>query len=161
MQAFANNHFVCFSSQKLPYGGASVFVYGILAHFHNIIKTRNILKNIPRFWYASSKHIPYSNKLPSQFVTNTPYVSPLKNCRTVVRQFLYYGVRVPTTRNNNKKAIRYKYLMAFLVRCRSRHSVSKGPPDLSPKFFRFAQNLDTRVRAPTTQNNKITVRNKS
>ena len=24
-----------------------------------------------------SKHIPYSNKLPSQFVTNTPYVSPL------------------------------------------------------------------------------------
>ena len=100
MQAFANNHFVCFSSQKLPYGGASVFVYGVLAHHHNIIKTRNILKNIPRFWYASSKHIPYSNKLPSQFVTNTPYVSPLKNCRTVVRQFLYYGVRVPTTRNN-------------------------------------------------------------
>lgn len=161
MQAFANNHFVCFSSQNLPYGGASDFVYGVLAYFHNIIKTRNILKNIPRFWYASSKHIPYSNKLPSQFVTNTPYVSPLKNCRTVVRQFLYYGVRVPTTRNNNKKAIRYKYLMAFLVRCRSRHSVSKGPPDLSPKFFRFAQNLDTRVRAPTTQNNKITVRNKS
>ena len=97
-------------------GGASDFVYGVLAYFHNIIKTRNILKNIPRFWYASSKHIPYSNKLPSQFVTNTPYVSPLKNCRTVVRQFLYYGVRVPTTRNNNKKAIRYKYLMAFLVR---------------------------------------------
>ena len=116
MQAFANNHFVCFSSQNLPYGGASDFVYGVLAYFHNIIKTRNILKNIPRFWYASSKHIPYSNKLPSQFVTNTPYVSPLKNCRTVVRQFLYYGVRVPTTRNNNKKAIRYKYLMAFLVR---------------------------------------------
>ena len=100
MQAFANNHFVCFSSQNLPYGGASDFVYGVLAYFHNIIKTRNILKNIPRFWYASSKHIPYSNKLPSQFVTNTPYVSPLKNCRTVVRQFLYYGVRVPTTRNN-------------------------------------------------------------
>ncbi len=93
MQAFANNHFVCFSSQNLPYGGASDFVYGVLAYFHNIIKTRNILKNIPRFWYASSKHIPYSNKLPSQFVTNTPYVSPLKNCRTVVRQFLYYGVR--------------------------------------------------------------------
>ena len=44
-----------------------------------------------------SKHIPYSNKLPSQFVTNTPYVSPLKICRTVVRQILYYGVRVPTT----------------------------------------------------------------
>ena len=100
MQAFANNHFVCFSSQNLPYGGASDFVYGILAHFLNIIKTRNILKNILRFWYASSKHIPYSNKLPSQFVTNTPYVFPLKNCRTVVRQFLYYGVRVPTTRNN-------------------------------------------------------------
>lgn len=99
MQAFANNHFVCFSSQKLPYGGASVFVYGVLAYFHNIIKTRNILKNIPRFWYASSKHIPYSNKLPSQFVTNTPYVSPLKNCRTVVRQFLYYGVRSRTDKS--------------------------------------------------------------
>ena len=40
---------------------------------------------------------------------------PFKICRTVVRQFLYYGVRVPTTRNN-KKAIRYEYLMAFLVR---------------------------------------------
>ena len=36
-----------------------------------------------------SKHIPYSNKLPSQFVTNTLYVSPLKICRTVVRQILY------------------------------------------------------------------------
>lgn len=33
-------------------GGASDFVYGVLAYFHNIIKTRNILKNIPRFWYA-------------------------------------------------------------------------------------------------------------
>ena len=42
----------------------------------------------------------------------------------------------------------------FFVRCRSRHSVSKGPPDLSPKFFRFAWNLDTRVRVPTTRNNK-------
>ena len=41
-----------------------------------------------------------------------------KSCGRIlaVRQFLYYGVRVPTTRNNNKKAIRYKYLMAFLVR---------------------------------------------
>ena len=68
-------------------------------------------------------------------------------------------VRVPTTQNN-KKVIRYKYLMAFLVRCRSRHSVSKGPPDLSPKFFRFAQNLDTRVRVPTTQNNKKVIRYK-
>ena len=117
MQAFANNHFVCFSSpHKVKDFVGTPEIKSILAHFHNIIKTRNILKNIPRFWYASSKHIPYSNKLPSQFVTNTPYVSPLKNCRTVVRQFLYYGVRVPTTRNNNKKAIRYKYLMAFLVR---------------------------------------------
>ena len=116
MQAFANNHFVCFSSQKLPYGGASVFVYGVLAHHHNIIKSPKRTNPPWNFWYASSKHIPYSNKLSSQFVTNTPYVSPLKNCRTVVRQFLYYGVRVPTTRNNNKKAIRYKYLMAFLVR---------------------------------------------
>ena len=78
----------------------------------DIIKTRNILKNIPRFWYASSKHIPYSNKLPSQFVTNTPYVSPLKNCRTVVRQFLYYGVRVPTTRNN-KNSEADKYLLRY------------------------------------------------
>ena len=59
-----------------------------------------------------------------------------------------------TLSQHNKKAIRYKYLMTFLVRCRSRHSVSKGPPDLSPKFFRFAQNLDTRVRVPTTRNNK-------
>lgn len=100
MQAFANNHFVCFSSQKLPYGGASVFVYGVLAHHHNIIKSPKRTNPPWTFWYASSKHIPYSNKLPSQFVTNTPYVSPLKNCRTVVRQFLYYGVRVPTTRNN-------------------------------------------------------------
>ena len=76
-----------------------------------------------------------------------------------MRQILYYGVRVPTTQNN-KKVIRYKYLMTFLVRCRSRHSVSKGPPDLSPKFFRFAQNLDTRVRVPTTQNNKKVIRYK-
>ena len=97
-KSICNEYSICFSSQKLPYGGASVFV----------------------LWGSS----PYNPK-------------------------------------NNKKAIRYKYLMAFLVRCRSRHSVSKGPPDLSPKFFRFAQNLDTRVRAPTTQNNKITVRNKS
>ena len=96
----------------LNLGGASVFVYGVLAYFHNIIKTRNILKNIPRFWYASSKHIPYSNKLPSQFVTNTPYVSPLKNCRTVVRQFLYYGVRVPTTQNN-KNSEADKYLLRY------------------------------------------------
>jgi len=35
---------------------------------------------------------------------------------------------------------------------RARHSVLKGPLDLSSKFFRFAQNLDTRVRIPTTQN---------
>lgn len=42
------------------------------------------------FWYALSKHIPYSNKLSSQFVTNTPYVSPLKSCRTVVRQLLCF-----------------------------------------------------------------------
>lgn len=97
-KSICNEYSICFSSQKLPYSGASVFV----------------------LWGSS----PYNPK-------------------------------------NNKKAIRYKYLMAFLVRCRSRHSVSKGPPDLSPKFFRFAQNLDTRVRAPTTQNNKITVRNKS
>ena len=102
-KSICNEYSICFSSQKLPYGGASVFVYGVLAYFHNIIKTRNILKNIPRFWYVSSKHIPYSNKLPSQFVTNTPYVSPLKNCRTVVRQFLYYGVRVPTTQKIIKK----------------------------------------------------------
>lgn len=92
-----------------------------------------------------SKHIPYSNKLPSQFVTNTPYVSPLKNCRTVVRlvethsvikakckhlptitsyvsplkicrtvvrQILYYGVRVPTTRNNKNSEVD-KYLLRY------------------------------------------------
>ena len=51
-KSICNEYSICFSSQKLPYGGASVFVYGALAHFHNIIKTRNILKNIPRFWYA-------------------------------------------------------------------------------------------------------------
>lgn len=59
-----------------------------------------------------SKHIPYSNKLPSQFVTNTPYVSPLKICRTVVRQILYYGVRVPTTRNNKNSEVD-KYLLRY------------------------------------------------
>ena len=51
-KSICNEYSIWFSSQKLPYGGASVFVYGALAHFHNIIKTRNILKNIPRFWYA-------------------------------------------------------------------------------------------------------------
>ena len=51
-KSICNEYSICFSSQKLPYGGASVFVYGVLAYFHNIIKTRNILKNIPRFWYA-------------------------------------------------------------------------------------------------------------
>ena len=77
------------------------FLYMVCcAHHHNIIKSPKRTNPPWTFWYASSKHIPYSNKLPSQFVTNTPYVSPLKNCRTVVRQFLYYGVRVPTTRNN-------------------------------------------------------------
>ena len=93
-----------------------------------------------------SKHIPYSNKLPSQFVTNTPYVSPLKICRTVVRlvethsvikakckhlptitsyvsplkicrtvvrQILYYGVRVPTTRNNKNSEVDIYLLRYF------------------------------------------------
>ncbi len=70
-KSICNEYSICFSSQKLPYGGASVFV----------------------LWGSS----PYNPK-------------------------------------NNKKAIRYKYLMAFLVRCRSRHSVSKGPPNLSQIF---------------------------
>ena len=52
MQAFANNHFVCFSSQKLPYGGASVFVYGVLAHHHNIIKSPKRTNPPWTFWYA-------------------------------------------------------------------------------------------------------------
>ena len=52
MQAFANNHFVCFSSQKLPYGGASVFVYGALAHHHNIIKSPKRTNPPWTFWYA-------------------------------------------------------------------------------------------------------------
>lgn len=116
MQAFANNHFVCFSSQNLPYGGASDFVYGVLAHHHNIIKSPKRTNPPWTFWYASSKHIPYSNKLPSQFVTNTPYVSPLKNCRTVVRQFLYYGVRVPTTLKIIKIAKQINICFAILVR---------------------------------------------
>ena len=81
-------------------GGASVFVLWCSCILSDIIKSPKRTNPPWTFWYASSKHIPYSNKLPSQFVTNTPYVSPLKNCRTVVRQFLYYGVRVPTTRNN-------------------------------------------------------------
>lgn len=117
-----------------------------------------------------SKHIPYSNKLPSQFVTNTPYVSPLKICRTVVRLVETHSVikakckhlptitsyvsSIPTKsltlwgpRNkeysralsqHNKNEEHSKEHSSFLVRCRSRHSVSKGPPDLSPKFFRFA-----------------------
>ena len=59
-----------------------------------------------------------------------------------------------TISQHNKNEEHSKEHSSFLVRCRSRHSVSKGPPDLSPKFFRFAQNLDTRVRVPTTQNNK-------
>lgn len=80
------------------------FLYTVCcAHHHNIIKSQKRTNPPWTFWYASSKHIPYSNKLPSQFVTNTPYVSPLKNCRTVVRQFLYYGVRVPTTLKIIKK----------------------------------------------------------
>ena len=61
-----------------------------------------------------SKHIPYSNKLPSQFVTNTPYVSPLKNCRTVVRQFLYmvcyaHNHNIIKTRNILKNIPRFWY----------------------------------------------------
>ncbi len=92
---------------------------------------------------AKCKHLP----------TITSYVSPLKNCRTVVRQFLYM-VCCAHHHNIIKKPKADKSTLDFLVRCRSRHSVSKGPPDLSPKFFRFAQNLDTRVRVPTTRNNK-------
>ena len=52
MQAFANNHFVCFSSQNLPYGGASDFVYGVLAHHHNIIKSPKRTNPPWTFWYA-------------------------------------------------------------------------------------------------------------
>lgn len=65
-----------------------------------------------------------------------------------------------TLSQHNKNEEHSKEHSSFLVRCRSRHSVSKGPPDLSPKFFRFAQNLDTRVRVPTTQNNKKVIRYK-
>ena len=69
-KSICNEYSICFSSQNLPYGGASDFVKVCYAHHHNIIKTRNILKNIPRFWYAvgpvtqsrkvhSSKHTPW------------------------------------------------------------------------------------------------------
>ena len=51
-KSICNEYSICFSSQNLPYGGASDFVKVCCAHHHNIIKTRNILKNIPRFWYA-------------------------------------------------------------------------------------------------------------
>ena len=74
--------FHCSSAQKLPYGGASVFVKS------RIKITVECQKTLNRYWYAG----------------------------------------------------------------RVRHSVLKGPLDLSPKFFRFAQNLDTRVQIPTTQN---------
>ena len=48
-----NNHFVCFSSPHKVFDFVGTpEIKSILAHFHNIIKTRNILKNIPRFWYA-------------------------------------------------------------------------------------------------------------
>lgn len=52
MQAFANNHFVCFSSQNLPYSSASDFVYGVLAHHHNIIKSPKRTNPPWTFWYA-------------------------------------------------------------------------------------------------------------
>ena len=75
--------------------------------------------------------------------------------KTAVRWCVSFCIRCSCTLSqHNKNEEHSKEHSSFLVRCRSRHSVSKGPPDLSPKFFRFAQNLDTRVRVPTTQNNK-------
>ena len=81
--------------------------------------------------------------------------------KTAVQWCVSFCIRYSRTLSqHNKNEEHSKEHSSFLVRCRSRHSVSKGPPDLSPKFFRFAQNLDTRVRVPTTRNNKKAIRYK-
>lgn len=56
-----------------------------------IIKTRNILKNIPRFWYAGRDFVKTHFVIKAKckhLQTITAYVFPLKICRTVVRQIL-------------------------------------------------------------------------
>ena len=51
-KSICNKYSICFSSQNLPYSGASDFVYGILAHFHNIIKSPKRTNPLWTFWYA-------------------------------------------------------------------------------------------------------------
>ena len=62
-----------------------------------------------------SKHIPYSNKLPSQFVTNTSYVSPLPT-----KSLTLWGPRNKeysrTLSQHNKNEEHSKEHSSFLVR---------------------------------------------
>lgn len=114
-----NKHFVCFSSQKLPYGSASVFVYGVLRtpsqHNKNeehskehssflvrFVQTYSVIKIIAKA-IINNHSICFSSQKP-------PYSGASVFVYGVLRT--PSKVRVPTTRNN-KKSEADKYLLRY------------------------------------------------
>ena len=117
MQAFANNHFVCFSSQNLPYSGASDFVLWCSSPYNpknnkneehskehssflvRFVQTYSVFKQI-----AKSICNEYSICFSSQ---NLPYSG--------ASDFVLWGSS-PYNPKNNKKSKVDKSTLDFLVR---------------------------------------------
>ena len=115
-----NKHFVCFSSQKLPYGGASVFVYGVRVPTTQNNKNSEADKYLLRyFWYAGRDFVKTHSVIKAKckhLPTITSYVSPLPTkSRTLRGPRNQEGVlRNPTRHNKKPKAD--KSTLDFLVR---------------------------------------------
>ena len=109
-----------------------------------------LLAVLAKFGASASSQVPYRSK-PLLFVHKAKVICYSFHCSSA--QKLPYGGASVFVKSRIKITVEcQKTLNRYWYAGRARHSVLKGPLDLSPKFFRFAQNLDTRVRIPTTQN---------
>ena len=116
------------------------------------VSPKLLLAVLAQFGASASSQVPYRSK-PLLFVHKAKVICHSFHCSSAQKRS--YGSASVFVKSRIKITVEcQKTLNRYWYAGRARHSVLKGPLDLSLKFFRFAQNLDTRVRVPTTQNNK-------
>lgn len=114
------------------------------------VSPKFVTRGARKFGASASSQVQYRSK-PLLFVHKAKVICYSFHCSSAQKRSydgasVFVKSRIKITVECQKTLNRYWYAGM------ARHSVLKGPLDLSPKFFRFAQNLDTRVRIPTTQN---------
>ena len=107
-KSICNEYSICFSSQKLPYSGASVFVYGVLrtqsqhnkneehSKEHSSFLVRRKGLEPPTYWFVASHSIQLSYRRIQRFHQRSSIIAhTLSKCKPLFEKFWFFFLPCP------------------------------------------------------------------